>query len=176
MLQNIAHQHNDEARELRGLFEKQLKELLWSEQAMPTMLEKCIYDSTSKDLISQLEKQRIGIFNHTSRLEAIFEAMGIAKNALPYPSLECLMQEALNIVMQIRSGVVRDAAIIAVLQKIEHYKIACYGTMRAYAIALREEDIVGLLEQTLEEEKLADLSLSHIAESHINIEAADKEI
>ena len=77
---------------------------------------------------------------------------------------------------QTREGVVRDAALIAVLQKIKHYEIACYGTMRAFAIALREEDAIVLLERTLHEEKEADLALSHIAESHINIEAADKEI
>ena len=78
--------------------------------------------------------------------------------------------------IQTKRGVVRDAGIISVLQKIKHYEISCYGTMRAHALALREEDAVALLELSLNEEKEADLQLSKIAESHINTEAADKEI
>lgn len=86
------------------------------------------------------------------------------------------MAECSELIDNTQRGVVRDAGIIAVLQKIKHYEIACYGTMRAYAIALREEQAVTLLEETLEEEKDVDLQLSNIAESHINIEAADREI
>jgi ferritin-like metal-binding protein YciE len=176
MLQNIGHQNTDEARELRGLFEKQLKELYWAEGAMATMLGNATLKSTAKDLIITLEKHRIETLNHLSRLEKIFTAIGINSEPLAYKAMECLIEEAVTIAEHIKAGVVRDAAIIAILQKIKHYEIACYGTMRAYAIALREEDVVTLLEQTLEEEKQADLALSYIAESHINIEAADKEI
>lgn len=176
MLQNIGHQNTDEARELRGLFEKQLKELYWAEGAMASMLGNTTAKSTAKDLIITLDKHRIETLNHLSRLEKIFSAIGINIASLSYEAMECLIEEARTITLSIKPGVVRDAAIIAILQKIKHYEIACYGTMRAFAIALREEDVVTLLEQTLEEEKLADLALSHIAESHINIEAADKEI
>jgi ferritin-like metal-binding protein YciE len=176
MLQNIAHQNSDEARELRGLFEKQLKELYWAESAMAPMLGDTAAKSTSKDLIFVLEKHKPEIHEHIVRLEKIFSAIGIKIASLPYEAIECLIEEARKITLSIKPGVVRDAAIIAILQKIKHYEIACYGTMRAFAIALREEDVVTLLEETLEEEKEADLALSYIAESHINIEAADKEI
>jgi ferritin-like metal-binding protein YciE len=176
MLQNIAHQTNDEARELRGLFEKQLKELHWAEDAMVAMLDDIAAKSASKDLIIILEKHRTETLNHLLRLDKIFEAIGIKKESLSYEAMDCLIREAKDITRHIKFGIVRDAAIIAILQKIKHYEIASYGTMRAYAIALREEDVVTLLEQTLEEEKQADLALSYIAESHINIEAADKEI
>lgn len=176
MLQNIVHRHSEEFRELRGLFEKQLKELYWTEEAMIPLLVKCISESISKDLIATLEKQRTEVSSHIKRIEMVFKLIGIKNSALPYKAMECLIEEAGSITIQIRPGVVKDAAMIAVLQKIKHHEIACYGTMRAYALALREEDVVMLLEHTLEEEKLADLALSHIAESHINIEAADKEI
>ena len=176
MLQNIARHNIDEAHELRGLFEKQLKELYWAENAMVPMLGITITNSTSKDLIGVLQSQQIEIVSHLSRLEKIFDAIGIESESLPYKAVECFINEAEDITGHIKPGVVRDAAIIAILQKIKHHEIACYGTMRAYAIALREEDVVMLLEQTLAEEKQGDLALSHIAESHINIEAADKEI
>lgn len=176
MLQNIAKENIDQARELRGLFEKQLKELYWAEGVMIPMLNDTIQNASSKDLITVLEKHRVDTINHISRLDKIFKAIGIDAEILINEAVSCFIIEAEDVSVLIRQGVVRDAAIIAILQKIKHYEIACYGTMRAYAIALREEDVVVLLEQTLEEEKEADLALSYIAESHINIEAADKEI
>lgn len=176
MLQNIAQQNNDKARELRGLFEKQLRELYWAEGAMVPMLIYSIENSTSKDLVEAVKKHCLQIPDHLARLEKIFDAIGIEAETQSYEPVECLIREAENVPDLIKSGVVMDAAIIAILQKIKHHEIACYGTMRAYAIALREEDIILLLEETLEEEKLADLELSFIAESHINVEAADKEI
>ena len=176
MLQNIAKENIDQARELRSLFEKQLRELYWAEGVMILMLSDTIINAASKDLVIVLEKHRIDTINHLSRLERIFTAIGIEAEVLINEAVSCFIMEAEDVAVLIRQGVVRDAAIIAILQKIKHYEIACYGTMRAYAIALREEDVVILLEETLEEEKEADLALSYIAESHINIEAADKEI
>lgn len=176
MFQNIAKEKYDEARELRGLFEKQLKELYWAEGIMLPMLDETIYNASSPDLIAQLEVHRITTAGHIFRIEKIFELIGLTPEKLTYEGVQCLIDEAQNMPGLIKQGVVRDAAIIAILQKIKHYEIACYGTMRAYSLALREEDVVTLLEQTLMEEKEADLAFSHIAESHINIEAADKEI
>jgi len=176
MQTNIAKHNSNEAGELRGLFEKQLKELYWAEGIMVSMLNGVIIQASSKDLVAILQQHVAETKGHELRLEAIFKAIGITAEALPYEAVQCLIKEAESFIHTTRQGVVRDAGIIAVLQKIKHYEIACYGTMRAYAIALREEDVVLLLEQTLEEEKGADLLLSSVAESHINIEAADKEI
>jgi len=173
---HITREGNSEARELRGLFEKQLKELYWAEQIMTDMLSSIIAQSFSKDLVIVLQDHLQETSSHIDRLEKIFTAIGIAADAQPYKAVKCLIEEAEDFIGSSRQGVVRDAGIIAVLQKIKHYEISCYGTMRAYAIALREEDVVVLLELTLEEEKVADLLLSSIAESHINTEAADKEI
>jgi len=176
MQQHIARENNSESRELRSLFEKQLKELYWAEQIMTDMLSSVILQSFSKDLIAVLQNHLGETGSHISRLENIFSNIGIEAQAESYKAVKCLIEEAETLIATTKHGVVRDAGIIAVLQKIKHYEIACYGTMRAYALALREEDVVVLLELTLEEEKVADLLLSSIAESHINIEAADKEI
>jgi ferritin-like metal-binding protein YciE len=176
MQSHIAKENYSEARELRGLFEKQLKELYWAEGVMINMLTDVSNQAFSKDLISILQNHVIETQGHLERLEKIFNAIGIDAEKQVYDAVECLIKDADNFIDATRQGVVRDAGVIALLQKIKHYEIACYGTMRAYAIALREEDVIILLEQTLQEEKGADLLLSSIAESHINIEAADKEI
>lgn len=176
MLLNITGKNPDEARELRSLFEKQLKELYWAESKMQSILPNVTKTAYSADLVSLLDQQNTQTAGHYVRLEKIFTAIGIDPEPLKYQALYCLIQEAESFIEYTKAGVVRDAAIISVLQKIKHYEIACYGTMRAFAIALREEDVVTLLNDTLNEEKEADLKLSEIAESHINIEAADKEI
>jgi ferritin-like metal-binding protein YciE len=176
MLTNVAKDNYNEARELRSLFEKQLRELYWAEQKMLGAFSSVTGSVFSKDLVTVLHKDRANTISHITRLEKIFDAIGLEAEMLPYEALQCLYKEADSLVQHTRNGVVRDAGLIAILQKIKHYEIACYGTMRAYAIALREEDVVILLEETLNEEKNTDTELSAIAESHINTEAADKEI
>jgi ferritin-like metal-binding protein YciE len=172
----IAKQEYDEAKALRGLFEKQLKELYWAEDVMHDMLKNVITKSYSKDLISVLEKHVTETQVHKSRLEQVFHSIGIVAEGQLYPAVKCLIEDADQFMHSTAQGIVRDAGIIALLQKLKHHEIACYGTMRAYAIALREEGIVLLFEQSLQEEKGIDLLLTGVAESHINIEAADKEI
>ena len=175
MLSNIAKEYNDQAGELRGLFEKQLKELYWAEQVMaarlPYITESCSSKDLTKVLLGHVEETKV----HSIRLGKIFKIAGIDTEAIMYEALHCLFKEIDELIDYTKSGVVRDAGLISVIQKIKHYEIACYGTMRAHAIALREEDAVTLLETTLQEEKDIDTVLSSIAESHINIEAADKE-
>jgi len=176
MQTTIAKDNYYEATELRGLFETQLKELYWAEGVMVNMLNDIIAQAGSKDLINLLTGHVTETEGHLKRLEDVFTAIGIPAESVPYEAVKCLIKEAEAFIYHAKRGVVCDAGIIAVLQKIKHYEIACYGTMRAYALALREEDVVLLLKQTLEEEKSADLLLTGIAEQHINIEAADKEI
>jgi len=172
----IAKAHPDEAGELRGLFEKQLAELYWAEGIMQNMLKGAIIQSSSSDLVRVLQQHLRETVAQRERLLNIFIDIGVPAHELPYESIACLVKEAEDFIKATRQGVVRDAGSIALIQKIKHYEIACYGTMRAYALALREEGVVTLLEQTLEEEKATDALLSAIAISHINTEAADKEI
>ncbi|WP_116790421.1 YciE/YciF ferroxidase family protein [Flavobacterium psychrotrophum] len=176
-MQTVINKHGyEQAEALRGLFERQLKELYWAEAVLADMLKNVILQSYSKDLISLLEKHLTQTYIHTSRLEQVFTSIGITPEKQVYPAVNCLIEDAAQFIHDTSPGIVRDAGIIALLQKLKHHQIACYGTMRAYAIALREEGIVLLFEQTLQEEKGIDLLLTAIAESHINIEAADKEI
>ncbi|MBF01460.1 DUF892 family protein [Flavobacterium coralii] len=176
MIINVAKENSGEATELRALFEKQLKEIYWAETVMVNVISDCVANIKSADLVSAMQLQSLQAMKHSDRLEEIFRVIGIAPETKRYEALDCLIKEGEELLIATKRGVVRDAGIISVMQKIKHYEIACYGTMRAHALALREEDAVTLLERTLEEEKQADLTLSKIAESHINTEAADKEI
>ena len=176
MLSTIARENFGEARELRALFETQLKELYWAEQVMITKLPQIAETCTSGDLKLCVLNHIRETETHVVRLQQIFNVAGIEAESKTYDALQCLFKETEGLINNTKRGVVRDAGIIAALQKIKHYEIACYGTMNAYAKALREEEAVTLLEITLHEEKEVDQLLSAIAESHINIEAADKEL
>lgn len=176
MIATVAKEQRDEAHELRELYEGQLRELYWSERTMVPMLSDVSGNVYSADLLDVINNVMQKTVMQAGRLEQLFFIAGIEAETTKSEAVECLLKESDRLMIQTRRGVVRDAGVISVLQKIKHYEIACYGTMRAYAKALREEDAVTLLEETLEEEKQLDLALSAIAESHINIEAADKEI
>ena len=105
----------------------------------------------------------------------MFELMGEKAQAKKCEAMAGLIKEAEEIMESTEEGVVRDAGIISAGQKVEHYEIASYGTLCAFAKTLGEDDAVALLLETLNEEKEADDKLSEIAESSINIEAADED-
>lgn len=176
MITIVVKEQRDEARQLRELYEQQLRELYWSERNMVRMLSDISENASSADLLSTIGMVMQSTVLQAGRLEQLFLIAGLPAETAKSNAAECLMKEGEALMIQTKRGVVRDAGIISVMQKIKHYEIACYGTMRAYAIALREEEAVTLLEESLNEEKLADHALTAIAESHINTEAADKEI
>ena len=89
--------------------------------------------------------------------------------------MDGLIKESEEIMENTKEGVVRDAGIIAAGQKVEHYEIATYGTLASFARTLGEEEAAGLLEETLNEEKEADQLLTQVAESAVNIEAANED-
>lgn len=176
MLSNIAKYDSNEAHELRALFETRLRELYWVEKSMIPLLAHIVENISSLDLSAVLTDHALETVAQISHLEVIFKNIGIEPQMRKYDAINCLINESEDMLNNTKPGVVRDAGVISVIQIMKHYEIACYGTMKAFAIALREEDIVAMLEHTLNEEKQIDILLTQIAESHINIEAADKEI
>ncbi|OYQ37341.1 hypothetical protein CHU92_08375 [Flavobacterium cyanobacteriorum] len=151
MISTVAKSLNTGMHELRALFEKQLRQLYWAEQQMSGIIASVIDACYSADLVAALKEHRVKNLSHVNRLQRIFSISGIEAVAEPYEALACFLKEVRDIITATRAGVVRDAGIISVLQKMGHYEIACYGTMRAYAIALREEEAIPLLELTLDE-------------------------
>ena len=160
---------------LTDLFEDMLKDIYWAEKALTKALPKMVKKATSQNLIDALESHLEETQGHVERCEQIFELMGKTAKAKKCEAMDGLIKEAQEIMESTEEGVVRDAGIIAAGQKVEHYEIASYGTMLAFAKILGKNEIATLLEDSLNEEKNADEKLTEVAESSINVEAAEVE-
>lgn len=162
----------DAAQGLRDFFEDGLKDIFWAEKALTKALPKMAKNATASKLIDAYENHLKETENHISRLEEVFESLGLKAVGKKCDAMEGLLKEANSIIEETEIGVVRDAAMIAAAQKVEHYEIATYGTLRTYAMTLGENHVASLLAKTLEEEKNADVTLTKIALADINLKAA----
>ncbi len=165
----------EEVTALRTLFEDYLKCVYWSEQTLGYAFSGLMEHISSKDISMMLTAHRMSTGIHADRIEKIFESIGIPIEMKKFEAMESLIHEIDVIIDQTTSGAVRDAAIIALLQHIIHCEIASYGTLKSFAVTLKEENVVSLLAKSLEEEKEFDQKLSLVAEAYINDEAANKE-
>jgi ferritin-like metal-binding protein YciE len=156
---------------LRDLFEDELKDIYWAEKALTKAIPKMVKNATSGKLVTALKDHLEVTKGHVDRLEESFNILGRPARAKKCEAMAGLVKEAEEIMEDTEEGVVRDAGIIAAAQKVEHYEIASYGTLCAFAKTLGEDQVVSLLQQTLDEEKEADQKLTEIAESSINAEA-----
>lgn len=163
------------AKGLHDLFEDELKDIYWAEQALIKAMPKMIENATSEELVTALENHLKQSEEQKRRLERVFEAIGSKPQAKKCESMEGLIKEAEEMLTETEVGMVRDAAIISAAQKIEHYEIASYGTLCSFAQTLDEMEAYDLLEETLDEEKETDALLTEIAESSINIEAMNED-
>ncbi|MCP9750561.1 ferritin-like domain-containing protein [Ferruginibacter sp. HRS2-29] len=166
---------SDAASGLRDLFEDSLKDIYWAEKALTKALPKMAKNATSPELVSALNDHLAVTKEQVSRLEQVFELLGKKAQAKKCEAMEGLIKEGEGIMEETEEGVVRDAGIIAASQKIEHYEIATYGTLVSFAGTLGEDDAAALLEETLNEEKDADSTLSEVAETAVNLEAAEQD-
>jgi ferritin-like metal-binding protein YciE len=155
---------------LRDLYVEQLRDLYDGENQIIKALPKMIESTESEELRSALEEHLEITRQQAQRLETIFEGLGEDAKGEKCKGMEGIIKEGSEVVKEDMSDTVKDAAIIAAAQRVEHYEIAGYGTVRTYADLLGEEQAVELLQQTLDEEKEADEKLSQLAEE-INVEA-----
>lgn len=160
---------------LRDLFEDSLKDIYWAEKALTKALPKMIKNATSEELVTALTEHLEVTQGQIERLDEVFQMLGKPARAKKCEAMEGLIKEGEGIMEETQQGVVRDAGIISAGQKIEHYEIATYGTLCAFAKTLGETEVAALLEETLNEEKEADTTLTQVAESSINIEAAGED-
>ncbi|MEO6347958.1 MAG: DUF892 family protein, partial [Aquaticitalea sp.] len=112
---------------------------------------------------------------HVNRVEKVFELLGKKATAKKCEAMAGLIKEAEGIMEDCEKGPMRDAGIISAGQKVEHYEIASYGTLRQFAETLGLSKAAKLLEKTLNEEKAADEKLTKVAESAVNVEAGELE-
>ncbi|WP_163410782.1 YciE/YciF ferroxidase family protein [Flavobacterium ajazii] len=163
----------DAATGLKELFEDSLKDIYWAEKALTKALPTMARNATSADLIEAINSHLTETEEHITRLEKVFELVGKKASAKKCDAMEGLIEEGKGILEETEKGVVRDAGIIAASQKIEHYEIATYGTLRQFAETLGLTEAANLLEQTLDEEKGADKKLTEVAVNAVNLEAAE---
>jgi len=161
--------------QLMKLFEEQLKDIYWAEKALTKAIPKMIKNATSEELIEALENHLMETEEQVKRVEQVFELAGKKAVAKKCDAMEGLIKEADGIMEECEEGAMRDAGIISAGQKVEHYEIASYGTLRQFAETLGLTEAVALLEETLNEEKVADEKLTEVALSAVNIQASEEE-
>ena len=161
----------DAAEDLRDFLVDGLKDLYWAEKALVKNLPKMAKNASSTKLKKAIEKHLEETKGQVKRLESSFAAMGEKAKAEKCDAMDGLLKEAEGILEETEPGAVRDAAIIAAAQKVEHYEIASYGTLATYAKLLGEKEVLKLLKETLGEEKTCDKDLTKLATSEINLKA-----
>lgn len=160
---------------LRELLVDLLKNTYYSEKLLHKAIKKMTQHATSIHLNKALADQAAIIEGQIKRCEQLFENIHTKPIAKKCEGIDGLIKECENILENTEPGPVRDAGIIAGVQKIKHYKIASYGTLVAFANTIEETTVEGLLKKTLEEEKAADKVLTETAYHSINFEAAAEE-
>lgn len=150
---------------LHEFFVDGLKDIYYAEKALTKAIPKMIKNSTSPHLIQALTNHLEETEGQVARLEDVFESINEKAQAKKCDAIEGLIKEAEGIMSETDKGTMRDAGIIAAGQKVEHYEIATYGTLAAYAGILGLEAAKGLLAASLAEEKAADEKLTEITPS-----------
>lgn len=158
---------------LRKLYVEELKDLYSAEkqilQALPRMAKK----AKNPQLKAGFEEHVRQTEEHVARLDQIFEGLGKSPRGKKCKGMEGLLEEGKEVMQEDMDDETRDAALIAAAQRVEHYEMAGYGTVRTYANLLGEREAAKLLQQTLDEEGLTDKKLTQLAES-INVEAMEE--
>jgi len=157
---------------LRELLVDELKDLYSAEQQLVKTLPKMAKAANSGELRTAFEEHLEQTKSHVERLDRAFESLDVATRGKKCLGMEGLISEGKELLETEMPEAVLDAGIIGAAQKVEHYEIAAYGTARRHAELLNLNDVVGLLEQTLDEEKQTDERLTDIAET-INVEAEE---
>ena len=161
---------------LEEFFHDELKDIYWAEKHIVSALPKMKKAATSPELQTAFEDHLGVTKTHVTRLEKAFELLGEKAEAKKCEAMEGILKEGESIVEDTKKGTAtRDVGLIMAAQKVEHYEIATYGSLVQVAKTLGHEDIASLLTATLSEEKEADESLTEVAESHINYDAAEEQ-
>ena len=155
---------------LKQLYIDELKDLYNAENQLVKALPKLVKGAQSNELRQGFEEHLEQTKGHVQRLEQIFEMLGESPKGKKCKGMEGLIEEGSEVMDEDYEGSVLDAALIGAAQRVEHYEIAGYGTVRNMAELLGESDQVSLLEETLQEEKETDEKLTALAKQ-INAEA-----
>ncbi len=163
-----------EESKLMKLFEDELKDIYWAEKALAKAFPKFVKNATSDELADTIENHLNETETHVQKVEQVFETLDKKAVAKKCEAMVGLLKEAEDIIKSCDKGAMCDAGIISAVQKIEHYEIATYGTLRTFAQELNLTEAATLLEEILNEEKNVDEKLTQIAKSTINVQALEE--
>ena len=157
---------------LQDLLIQQLEDLYSAEKQLMAALPKMAEAAACSQLKSAFETHLQETRNQTDRLDRVFQMLGHEPSSEKCDAMAGLISEGQEIIMATGDPEVKDAALIAAAQRVEHYEIAGYGCARTFARRLQRDDVAEMLHETLEEESHADQLLTEIAESSVNMHAA----
>ncbi len=157
---------------LEDLFEDGLKDVYFAEKKIHTALPKMARAAQSEQLAAAFEKHRMETEGQIGRLEQVFELMEKPAKGKKCPAILGIIEEGSEIMKEYKGTSALDAGLVGAAQAVEHYEIARYGTLRAWAEQLGMSKAVRLLDQTLREETKTDEALSKLATSAMNQQAA----
>jgi len=141
----------------------ELKDLYSAEKQLTKALPKMARAAASQDLKTAFESHLEETQGHVERLDKIFETLGKSPRGKTCHGMQGLVEEGSEMISELDKGAVRDAGLISAAQRVEHYEMAGYGSVREFASLLGQNEIASLLGETLEEEKAADEKLTGIS-------------
>ena len=160
---------------LEGLYVEELKDAYSAEKQILQALPKMAKAASSEELQTAFNDHLQQTKRHAERLEKILEDMGqsVTTKGKKCEGMAGIIKEASHLLQEEGDPEVIDAGLIGAAQKVEHYEIATYGTLRTYAQYLGDEEAAGLLQETLDEEDEADKKLTRLAVNGINLHASE---
>lgn len=159
--------------EFHEFFVEELRDIYGAELSLVKALPKMQEASTSEELAAAFYKHASDTELHIENLERIFDLLDEESDSKKCKAMEGLIEEAEAIISDTeKNSYTRDAALILAAQKVEHYEIATYGTLKTFARHMGHTEVAELLERTLTNEKMTDETLTEIAEDFVNSQAA----
>ena len=161
-----------EPKKLEDLFHDTLKDIYFAEKKILTALHKMAKAAQSDELRAAFEKHHAETEGQVERLEQVFGLIGKRAQGKTCDAIVGIVEEGQEVMKEYKGSPALDAGLLAGAQAVEHYEISRYGTLKTWADELGLRDAVRLLDATLQEEKKTDATLTRIAESVVNQEAA----
>ena len=157
---------------LEDLFLDGLKDIYYAEKQILKALPKMAKGAESEEVTAAFEKHRMETEGQVDRLGQVFELLGVPARGKTCPAIDGILEEGSEILAEYKGAPALDAGLVAAAQAVEHYEIARYGTLKAWATQLGMTDAVALLDATLQEELATDKKLSDLAQAQVNQKAA----
>ena len=159
-------------KDLNDLFLDTLKDIYFAEKQILKALPKMAKAAQAKELRAAFEKHHGETEGQVERLEQIFELLDKPARAKTCDAIQGILDEGKEIMDEYKGCEALDAGLLAAAQAVEHYEISRYGTLKQWALQLGMKDAARLLDETLQEEKKTDVSLTTLAEASVNLAAA----